>query len=650
VLAGVAALLAVAALLTGFFWRSGDRDGLSSIDEFRAMRGGFEVSVPTSGELAALNQVEIRNPLENRAVITWIIGEGETVKQGDVLVRFAEEEIRTEIQDDELDVLNSKNSVDAARSELFLQESSNASRLSVAQLAVEIAELALEQWREGDVKSMREELRAAREAAERNVERLTRKLEESEKLFEREFISYDELEQDRIEKLEADSRLQLATLNIEVYETYQYKIEEKQKNSDLAQAREELARVIEENKAQREAKENDLKTSEGEHALRLTRLRENQDQLAKCVITAPRGGLVVYGTSLESSGMGRGEQRTPPQIGTELRRNDLIIVLPDVSEMIAAVKVHESISGRIQPGQRATIIPDAMTNRILTGRVLSKGVLAETGNWRDPNRRDYTIRILLDPVEGLALKPSMRCKAEILVESVSDATYVPIQAVFRNAGRPFVYIRDASGWAQTPVRVGRTSELYAEIVDGIDAGTTVLLREPNPSEVSVKLPPAPTANGESASDASAEAIDPNAGFVPNPGGAPAEGAPASGAAGPGSGNPASGGGSMFGRFDANGDGLLQRDELPEQMQGMFDRLDANGDGAIDQTEAANMRRPGAGSGGGPRGATDDSAGERSGRGARGERQPDGNGESRGGERGEGEQQAPAEQSSTSRGA
>ena len=51
------------------------------------------------------------------------------------------------------------------------------------------------------------------------------------------------------------------------------------------------------------------------------------------------------------------------------------------------------------------------------------------------------------------------------------------------------------------------------------------------------------------------------------------------------------------RMDANGDGKLQKDELPERMQQMFDRLDTNGDGALDGEEIRAMRR-GGGRGGG----------------------------------------------------
>jgi polyisoprenoid-binding protein YceI len=48
----------------------------------------------------------------------------------------------------------------------------------------------------------------------------------------------------------------------------------------------------------------------------------------------------------------------------------------------------------------------------------------------------------------------------------------------------------------------------------------------------------------------------------------------------------------FARMDSNGDGKLQKDELPERMQGRFEELDTNGDGALDQEELQALRRGG----------------------------------------------------------
>lgn len=41
---------------------------------------------------------------------------------------------------------------------------------------------------------------------------------------------------------------------------------------------------------------------------------------------------------------------------------------------------------------------------------------------------------------------------------------------------------------------------------------------------------------------------------------------------------------MLERFDANGDGVLTKDELPERAQQRFERMDANGDGQVSRDE------------------------------------------------------------------
>jgi collagen type III alpha len=80
-----------------------------------------------------------------------------------------------------------------------------------------------------------------------------------------------------------------------------------------------------------------------------------------------------------------------------------------------------------------------------------------------------------------------------------------------------------------------------------------------------------------------------------------------------------GGGNLLGRLmenDKNGDGKLQKDELPERMQQVMERADTNGDGALDKAEldemAARMRDRGPGGPGGPggqRGPRDGGAGD-----------------------------------------
>ena len=474
--------MSVAAMFAG----GSDSGRRASRDEYVVDRGSFEISVPASGELAALNQIEIRNRLEYRAVVTEVVPEGTYVNKGDVLLKLAEDELDIKIQDAE-DAANTAESTHiAAQANLDIKISASNSETDKANLKVELAELALLAWEKGEVVSKRKDLELEQETAEMDYQRLFDKFQEAEELVKQQFISQDDFKSDEINMIKARARLAQAKLDAEVYEKYEHEQQEKQKRSDLEQAKAERERTAERYKAELQTARADMASKAHQLASRNLRLTDLREQLKLCTVIAPSDGLVVYAASLETHRWSRGD-RGDLQVGSEVRKNELVMVLPDVSQMTAEVKVNEALSGLIETGQRVIITSDAVQDVALEGEVLSIGVLAESGGWRDPNRRDYTVKVLLTNTAGLGLKPSMRCKAEIYVGLVEDAFYVPLQAVFREGASAYVYVPDGDGYAQRRVALGKASGLHVEIKTGLDSGDVVLLREPEVREIVARL-------------------------------------------------------------------------------------------------------------------------------------------------------------------
>lgn len=464
----------------------GDSSGGSadaSVDIALAQTRTFEISTIAMGELEAKQRVELRSEVERQTTIVEIVDEGSRVEMGDTLVRLNSDEIKREIEEEELQLSEARLNLEAAETSYDIQLSDNAANLRKAELKVDLAGLALNQWEQGDKVKQLKQLTTSIEKASRDLERLKEKKVKSDQLYEKNFISYDEWKRDEIALLEAEAAHETALLDRRVYETYQLKRDHEQKLSDLEEAEQELERVKKSNQINLKNKDSARQNRAVQLARREERLAEYITQLKACTITAPQSGLVVYGSTAQSDDW-RWRSEGPISVGRQIRNNDLLITLPDTSEMIASVKVHESLAGRIRPGQEAMITIEALGGVVIKGEVESIGLLAETGGWRDPNRREYTVRILVDSgVHDEDLKPSMRCQAEIILGTVEEALAVPVQAVFSDGAVRYVMVPEGTRFVRKPVSLGRRSDLYAEISAGLSEGERVLVRDPGAGEL-----------------------------------------------------------------------------------------------------------------------------------------------------------------------
>ena len=497
--AGIVLIVAIAVFAMARSAHGGDSahsgpGGHATSDIAEVAKGDFDIATTATGELRARNQIEIRNTLESETSIVEIIPEGTTVKQGDVLVKLNAETIQTRLDEESLSLESARAEMVGAEQAYQIQLSENESTKRQADLKLAIAELDLEQWRQGEVESKKLDLDNALDRAEKDESRLKDKLDKSIALEKKGYYSQDQLKQDDLAHEAAVAALEKARLDKQVYWSFQHPKDKRTKESAVEEAKAEEDRVLRQNESHIASKAADRSNKQRTLQIREQKHAKAVEQLAAATIKATGDGLVVYATSLDS-GMRWGGDEGPLQVGRKVYPNELLIALPDTSEMIASVKVHESLASRLKPGLAASVKIDAASEKRFTGKVESIGILAEqTSRWMDPNLREYTVKIALDPVAVAAagtdkahgLKPSMRCESEIFLGKVADAITVPIQAVFSDGLVRYVYLPDGSRFTRRPVQIGQRSERFAEVKVGLQPGQHVLLRKPEAAEVLAK--------------------------------------------------------------------------------------------------------------------------------------------------------------------
>jgi multidrug resistance efflux pump len=207
------------------------------------------------------------------------------------------------------------------------------SELEKADVAVRMADLGFQGWLNGDVVKKRQELATALETNRIDAERLAKRFDEAKSLVEKGFISRDDYEKDRVALIQANAKVKQAEIDIKVYDEFQYPQDEAKKKSDLDQARAERGRTEQKKDAELVKARTELDSARFKQQTAQERLDQTKQQIAYCTVKAPSDGLVVYASSLESGGWGRGSETPPPQAGTELKPNELVMILPDTSAM-----------------------------------------------------------------------------------------------------------------------------------------------------------------------------------------------------------------------------------------------------------------------------------------------------------------------------
>jgi len=353
------------------------------VTTFTVRRDNLPITVTESGGIKALNSKDIKSEVEGQTTITSIVDEGtiitpNDVNNGKVLVELDSSEIEQKLTQQEIAFLNAEASLTEAKESLDIQKKQNDSDIKAGQMKVrfglmdlnkylgkdaadrllsgatnpghesnEIASLiddpdlggeALQKLREldGDIKLKRQEL-----------EHAENEFQWTDKLYKKEYVSHNKLEEDRLEKERKEIESQKAKTAKDLFVKYEFPKQAEKLLSDYEEAERELDRIVARARSKLAQAQAKLDSNEATHALQKKRLEKLQKQFEACTIRAPVSGQVVYASSLME---GWWRRRNMIEVGAEIRERQKIIFIPDPSVMKVEVKIHETWIDKVQPG------------------------------------------------------------------------------------------------------------------------------------------------------------------------------------------------------------------------------------------------------------------------------------------------------------
>ncbi len=475
-----ATVVIVVGVLGAFAFALTRSAGLGSAREsqptFRVRKGPLTISVVESGTIKSLEQVSLKNEVEGQTTLIYLVPEGTRVQKGDLLVELDGSKLEDELLQQQISVDNAEAAFIRARENLAVAKNQAESNISKAELDYQFAQEDVKQHVEGvhpqEVKEAESSITLAREELERAAE----KLKWSERLYEEKYISQTELEADRLTHNRAQLNYELAVASLSLLQDYTSKRRLAELESDVDQAKMALERVKLQANADIVQAEAELKAKETELRQQRSKLEKVEGQIAKTKIFAPRGGLVVYATSV--SGGGRHRRDEPLQEGQAIRERQELIYLPSAESMMAEVPIHESSLEKVQVGLPVRVSVDALPGQVFMGRVAKIAPLPDAQSaWLNPDLKVYPTEIHLGN-SNADLRTGMNCQAEIIVEQYTDALYVPVQAVTRIGRDPTVYLRGRNGFEPHAIQIGLDNNSVVHVLAGLEPGQEVSLTPP----------------------------------------------------------------------------------------------------------------------------------------------------------------------------
>jgi len=207
-----------------------------------------------------------------------------------------------------------------------------------------------------------------------------------------------------------------------------------------------------------------------------------QDDLSKTVIRATMSGQV---TGLKAE---KGETAIA---GTTNLAGAVMMVISDLSEMMAEIRVGELDVVKVAVGQPAEVTVDALPGKVFQGKVLtvasSTDRPAGSSTSNSQEAQSYKVRILLDgsAQERASLRPGMSARVAVLTAEHKDVLSVSLAAIqdreakagglgLLTGSRSVVFVVKDGKAAERSITTGLTTRRAAEVLSGLQEGDEVI--------------------------------------------------------------------------------------------------------------------------------------------------------------------------------
>lgn len=458
--------------------------------------------------------------------IKWVIEDGALVKQGQLLVEVDDSALQDQLKAQKIVLDTARSNMVQAEENYKIVVSQAESDIATAKVAVDLADIDLKKYIEGDYLQSKKEIDGKIKLAQSDVEQQADRVAYTERMVKMKYLSSAQLQAEQSKMQAYEVTLKKAEEERRVLEDFTKQRSIKDFTNKLEEAKRALDRQGKQAKAKISQAETEQMTKRSIFDQEEDKFKDIEDQIANCRMYAPQDGLVVYYVS-EQSRWGSGSSQSIVAQGEPVKEGQRLMRIPDLRRMLVNTKVHEAMVSRVQgevwrptgfsdalrgtmmftvdplsrvvaehavmdlkeklydadhqkvqDGQRASVRIDAFPDRVLPGHVKSVATVPSQNDWMSADVKVYQTLVSIDEsVDGL--KPGMSAEVTVKIDGTDDVVLaLPLQAIIGGVEmgpKRKCYVRTAEGPKEREIFVGLANEKMAEIRDGLQEGEEVVM-------------------------------------------------------------------------------------------------------------------------------------------------------------------------------
>ncbi len=197
-------------------------------------------------------------------------------------------------------------------------------------------------------------------------------------------------------------------------------------------------------------------------------LKDAQKALDQLFVLSPSKGIVIVKDNWMSG------QKW--QVGEQPYPGMPIIDLPDMTKMMAEVKINEVDISKVKPKLKVKIKSDVYSDTIYTGEITQVANLAQPKEYKS-KIKVFPVRIIIDGINKKLL-PGLTVSCTILVNEIKDVLYIPVECVFEDMGNTYVYVKSKAGYRRLDIKTDKENDDFVVVTEGLNEGDEIALADP----------------------------------------------------------------------------------------------------------------------------------------------------------------------------